>query len=73
MIRALILCACIALVGCGQRYVATRDCRGEVGREPYAIGHAFGLIGGMMVEAQPEHQEWQARLNNCVEGRLAHE
>lgn len=55
------------LSGCGPGYERHRACRTEAGPEPYAAGHAFGLLGALAMQAQPEHQEWTARERACME------
>lgn len=58
----------LSLIGCGpgSTYARMQDCQTKVGPEPYALGHAFGLIGGLIMISQPEHQQWQAQMDACM-------
>lgn len=40
-------------------------CREIARPEPYAAGNAFGLIGASITASQPEHREWQQRVDDC--------
>ena len=53
------------LSGCAA-YDRQMACRDEVGPEPYQIGYAFGFVGALIMDAQPEHVEWKKRVNACV-------
>lgn len=64
LLVALTLCSCA-------HYEMVQDCRSKAGPEPYAAGHAFGVIGDAIMASEPEHQAWQAQVDTCVRQQTA--
>lgn len=58
--------ALVALLSGCAAYDRHMACREEIGPEPYQIGYAFGIVGALIMDAQPEHVEWKTRMNNCA-------
>ncbi|HTC10239.1 MAG TPA: hypothetical protein VK726_15830 [Acetobacteraceae bacterium] len=63
-ICVLVLCL---LTGCGQAYHDRMACRQEAGAEPYTGANFFGLIGAIVKVSQPEWQDWNQRVADCVD------
>jgi hypothetical protein len=68
--RVTALLLLLAVAGCARVQMA-QSCREQAGPEPYAAGHAFGILGALVTTSQPEHQEWQQRVDACMQQRTA--
>lgn len=58
--------ACIILSGCAG-FEAKENCREQAGPKPYAVAGAFGLMGALYANAQEERQEWNKKVDECME------
>lgn len=71
----LMVLAGIALSACSadfsRRYEAQRACRQEAGPQPYGAGMAFGVIGVAAMESSQEWQDWNHRVTDCFNKRMA--